>query len=63
VTAEEKVKAKWPDALAYKHPQADLWVIGLQEPAGTNLSGCFSFEALAWEDAANSIGPDRGGER
>jgi len=68
VTAEEKVKAKWPDAhISAPHCErcernGDTWaVLRINQPISKWKIGEGFTEAEAWEDAAKRI--DRGGER
>ena len=57
MTAEEKVKAKWPDAVCVGH-ESEGWIIVTANKTLTSMEK--RTQALAWEDAARRI---RGGER
>jgi hypothetical protein len=56
MTAEEKVKAEWPEAvcLHFQEGATDCWGV-LSHPRGRTLSSTWNTEAEAWEDAAKLI--------
>jgi len=59
VTAEETVKAKWPDAYAFLSAEWRGWVILPSRSSSATLRNLLSAsggcEQAAWEDAANRI--------
>jgi len=62
VTAEEKVKAKWPDAESTYGTFSKLGIkYWIEDISGEDLSGgkVFHTPAEAWEDAASRIGEGR----
>jgi hypothetical protein len=56
MTAEEKVKAKWPDAvcLYFQEGATAFWGV-LSHKRGRTLSATWNTEADAWQDAASRI--------
>jgi hypothetical protein len=72
VTAEETVKAKWPDATLSFGNAMSPWFCEVRVWADRKMGHVIGSgvgrdwdagEVLAWEDAARRTGPDRGGER
>lgn len=60
MTAEEKVKAKWPDAYCAHIGQKHIRKYAIASlKANEYLSGWMPSESAAWEDAAKDSSPER----